>query len=501
MADEDNKINEDNKSEDLSAINDKNKNNTIKKISDKINSEKTQNDIKDFINSLLLVIIMIVPFIVINYGKRYYVDGKVLILYVSAVLIFVLLMLCKKITISLETKIALVFLATICISAIFSKYSSTALWGSIERHEGCVMFFVYIVLFIAASSYFTTSKKTMIAILTAGSFMSIYTVLQMFGIDPIQIKLYGSIVTPNTSIATIGNSNFVSTYLSMFLIIAVALYIYKKRIIYLVYSGILFLGFLAARTRGGWLSFAVLCVIGLVFVIKQKDKVIRSLIVIVTFIVLTFSLNIISDNKIFDRAKLSNIFEKTTEASANEESSNEESQNSEDKGTSVAQTSENETSAKEDSAKNDSSSDIKLLGSVSSRTNILRVTFKAFLKRPFLGEGPDTLGLRLKKDFSEEYYNHVTLYNEGIDKAHNEYLEYATSEGIFTLIAYLALTFTILFKLFKNRKNENNVIIFLGILMYMIQAFFNISVIMVAPLFWIMLGYGVKSIYNNSKEA
>ena len=51
-----------------------------------------------------------------------------------------------------------------------------------------------------------------------------------------------------------------------------------------------------------------------------------------------------------------------------------------------------------------------------------------------------------------------------------------------------------LYKLYYKRKNEDFVIIMLGILAYLIQAFANISVIMVAPLFWILLGYAFKKI-------
>lgn len=486
--------------------------NFIKSIYNKsinyINLETTQRDIGDFIKSLLFVVVTIVPFVVIKYGQRYYVDPKKMLLYASAIIIFVAMMLSKKIKIRREIEVALVFLGTICVSAIFSSFSTTAIWGSVERREGCVMFFVYIILFIAASSFFSIGKKSINVILSAASIMSLYTILQMFKIDPLQNYLYGKIVTPDTSIATIGNSNFVSSYLCIFLVIALGLYIYKKKLIYLFYSSVIFLGFLGARTRGGWLTFAFVAVIALIFIIKNKERLIRTGIVCITFIVLGFGLNAVTDGMIYNRAKLSNILEKTEQASEEEQdkqvkqnSQNEETSQNEQISQSDQSSQGSEENKLEESSDEKNNSSIKLLGSFSSRANILKVTFKAFLSKPLLGEGPDTLGQRLKRDFSSEYNEHARLYNEGIDKAHNEYLEYATSGGIFTLLSYLVLVGMILFKLFKQRKNDESVILFLAILMYLSQAFFNISVIMVAPIFWILIGYAVKVIYEtNSKE-
>ena len=78
---------------------------------------------------------------------------------------------------------------------------------------------------------------------------------------------------------------------------------------------------------------------------------------------------------------------------------------------------------------------------------------------------------------------------------YNEYLEYATSCGIFTLISYLTLVIMIGVKLIKRRKNEKYIIMLMPIIGYLVQAVTNISVPMVAPLFWILLGYAVQQIY------
>lgn len=436
------------------------------------------------INMYLYFVVAVMPFLLIKFGSRYYVDAKVVSLFYVGIVIFNLIAISRKTQIRIEHKIALGFLFTICLAAIFSSYPGTVILGSVERREGLAMYFVYIILFIAASNFLEVTQKSIYIILSAASLMSVYTVIQMFGIDPIQVSLYGKIVTPTTSIATIGNSNFVSSYLCMFIFLAMGLFILKKKYIYLGFSTVIFLGLLAAKTRGGWITFAVVSVIGLVLIIKKKDCLIRAGIMVLVFIVAFFGLNYFSDNQITDRAKLSNIFktEESTQESTGEQ--NTESDNS------------NESNVTSASNKEGDTEDVELVGSASSRMHILEVAFKVFKNRPLLGEGPDTLGLTIKDNYNEDYKIHASKYNEGMDKAHNEYLEYAASDGIFTVLLYLALVGMIVFKLFKNIKSDKVKIVLLAVLAYLVQAAVNISVIMVAPLFWILLGYAVKMIYD-----
>jgi putative inorganic carbon (HCO3(-)) transporter len=60
------------------------------------------------------------------------------------------------------------------------------------------------------------------------------------------------------------------------------------------------------------------------------------------------------------------------------------------------------------------------------------------------------------------------------------------TQGIFSLIAYLSLYGTIIIKKIKSK--EKNIYLILPIIGYLTQAFFNISVIEVAPFFYISLG-------------
>jgi putative inorganic carbon (HCO3(-)) transporter len=73
------------------------------------------------------------------------------------------------------------------------------------------------------------------------------------------------------------------------------------------------------------------------------------------------------------------------------------------------------------------------------------------------------------------------------DKAHNIYLQMLVTNGIFALCAYCAVCLIIFLKGFKFKK-AFQIALFISFVGYCVQAFANISVIDVAPIFFIILG-------------
>ncbi len=80
-----------------------------------------------------------------------------------------------------------------------------------------------------------------------------------------------------------------------------------------------------------------------------------------------------------------------------------------------------------------------------------------------------------------------------IYKAHNEYLQILVTEGIFMFVTYLIFLGSIFYTGVKNIKNEKNknlivcslLLMFIG---YSVQAFFNISMTLIAPIFFMISG-------------
>ena len=81
-----------------------------------------------------------------------------------------------------------------------------------------------------------------------------------------------------------------------------------------------------------------------------------------------------------------------------------------------------------------------------------------------------------------------------VDKAHNEYLQIAITIGTPALLVYLLLLFKVYrraVQALKVANKQQKLIIFtlLAVITgYLVQAIFNISVVSVAPILWMLLG-------------
>ena len=75
------------------------------------------------------------------------------------------------------------------------------------------------------------------------------------------------------------------------------------------------------------------------------------------------------------------------------------------------------------------------------------------------------------------------------DKAHNEYLHIAVTTGIPSLLVYLTLIAQIVLKgLFRLKNCKIMLLLLSSVIGYMTAAFFIISVVSVAYVYWIFLG-------------
>ena len=135
----------------------------------------------------------------------------------------------------------------------------------------------------------------------------------------------------------------------------------------------------------------------------------------------------------------------------------------------------------------------------SNRIEIWKMTLKVIEKSPLIGCGVDALEYGVIKYAPDEVVDYIFRTGQYVDKAHNEYLHIAATMGIPALIAYLGFIGSICFSGIKNAfKNEKILILLIIITSYLIQAFFNISTIAVAPIFWFILG--ITANYINSKN-
>jgi putative inorganic carbon (HCO3(-)) transporter len=106
-----------------------------------------------------------------------------------------------------------------------------------------------------------------------------------------------------------------------------------------------------------------------------------------------------------------------------------------------------------------------------------------------LGAGPENLKEALKQTKNKRAIEYGVLTGHTVDKAHNDFLHIAAVSGTPALLFYIFFIFSLLVKQRKNIFNCSvQSTIALTVFAYLIQSLFNISVIAVAPLFWVLLG-------------
>ena len=118
-------------------------------------------------------------------------------------------------------------------------------------------------------------------------------------------------------------------------------------------------------------------------------------------------------------------------------------------------------------------------------------TFKIFPEFPILGSGPDSFAIR----FMAKYTNDIAAIGPLTlnDTAANVYLTMLINIGVVGLGTYLAFIIAQLKKGIKNT-NEYSAILLISIVCYLVQDCFNLSVVIVTPIFWLLMALHYRSI-------
>lgn len=336
-----------------------------------------------------------------------------------------------------------------CISAIFAYNKQVALFGMYNRYEGLLQICYYITMLFISSNIENKNKRYIIyTILFTGVIEVIYGFLQVMNYENINVQGKGVILARGM----ITNSNFYGTYMLICLGSSVGLFFDEternKKTIYYILSFIFIIGLLISNALSSIVGFICILIYLFIFVLVKK-KINKFITLLLTFIIITCGLTI--SNLTFAIDDLINTKNEILEISKG---------NFDDHfGT--------------------------------DRMYVWKKTFDIVPENLLNGIGIDNF-----------YYafngKPLTIYDGKInyDKVHNEYLQILITQGIFALLSYLILYLIISLKGIKNSYDKNQLYLILPVGGYLVQAFFNISVIEVAPLFYILLGllYDRKSI-------
>ncbi len=344
----------------------------------------------------------------------------------------------------------LVYFILLCISVLFALDKSIAIQGRIFRNEGLITIIMYFLLFLAARSIKKINIHFLNYVLLSALIVSVYGILQYFTIDPIVRDATRVIWPSNIAFSTIGNPNFLGTYLVLMIPIAVHCYVIENNYFSLFVFTSLFTCLLVTMTRGVWLGclFSMFLYFSLLWFNRKRYtiNVSRIFILLLCMLLSVIVINIVSSNELFNR-----FFSIRSE--------------------------------------------VILLINNESTTNI--GSYRWFLwtrvielikQKPWFGYGIENMLIPFMNAYRTDIAN-ILKVKIAFDKAHNEYLNIAVSSGIPSLIAYLTFVGLCLRTgILRLKENPVYIALFASVIGYLVQATFNISVVSVAYVFWIFLG-------------
>lgn len=326
------------------------------------------------------------------------------------------------------------------ISTIFAKQKEVALWGFSNRYEGLVSIVYYFSVMIL-TSFLDKDYKKIIAncILLSGVVHCFYAIIQeieWFKVDKLSRLWITGFIT---------NPNFFGSYMIICFSYAIGLFIdengKKKKVLYFIYSLLFIVGTLISNSMS--------CIVGMIcvlivffihsFIHKKFIKTIPILIAlgfVIAFAILTGMGTVVKD--------LVNFGYETNQITQGNVD--------EHYGT--------------------------------HRIYIWKETLKVVPNYLVHGVGIDGFFYAFgDKPLSIHFARKLVF-----DKAHNEYLQVLITQGIFALISYICMYGLIVIGGIKNSLKNKEIYLLLPVLGYLVQAFFNISVIEVAPIFYIAMG-------------
>ncbi|MGM9850502.1 MAG: O-antigen ligase family protein [Bacilli bacterium] len=402
--------------------------------------------------------------ILFTYKKIKYIDyskGYIVFLILNILVLITMFIFKKikkqKINLNITDIFLLLIIIFSIISVIFSINKNVSIFGFKGRYEGLLTILYYFSIYLISTNIEKKYKKIIIYfLLFIGIINTIYAVFQILEIKGIMIRYNNK---KPWATGFVNNPNFYGILTLLCISYSIGLFIDEERIQSKIIYGLLIFIFMIGLLISNGLSSLVGLIIVLIYILIYiiKNKKLKEFIIII-LILLTSILLITKADKttlIKDLVKTKNETIEITKGNLNDKYG-------------------------------------------TNRVFIWKNTIKRVPHHILTGAGIDNFyyafGEKPLKDNKWTY-----------DKAHNEYLQILITEGIFALISYLLLFGWITIKGTINNYKNKEIYLILPVIGYLVQAFFNISVIEVAPFFYISLGLLVdrgisneKSKYNNT---
>ena len=369
--------------------------------------------------------------------------GEIFLLILNIVVLIILFII-NKIKKRLKFNITDIFLLLMVIfgiiSVIFAVKPKVALFGFSGRYEGFFQLLYYYSVYLLSTFVDKKYKKIVVyGLLFCGLVEAVYAILQKTQWLIVITQFHHK--SPWAT-AFITNPNFFGSLMILCLSFSLGLFIDLNKFYFKIINGLLvflfMVGLLMSNTLSALVGLFVVFIYILVYVIKQKKF--KDFMIII-FILLSTSVLIHVSKKTY---LLEDIIIK-----------------------------KNQTVDIAHGKMDDSYG--------SNRIYIWKNTLKVVPENFWNGVGIDNYYYAFGK-------KPLSMKGWFFDKAHNEYLQILVCEGIFALVSYLLLFGWVTIKGMINSFKNKEIYLVLPVIGYLVQAFFNISVIEVAPFFYISLG-------------
>ena len=405
------------------------------------------------LNKVLICLVCLLPLIYLPFDFMF--SNTLLKTFYIYLCSTIIVFLCCKIGYKKIDKIDIFLIAFYLLNLLslcFSVDKKLSIYGNTysARYDGIIMLSSYLLIYYASKYYYQINKIDVSMFFVSGTIVCLIGIYQFVTFSQSNTNLP---YTETVLRSTLGNSNFVGSYLTLFIPALITMYFLKGKFRYLLLSAIFLATLVLSTARSAWVGIALFLPFLIIFLIKnfEKKQLKNYIIILICFILIcvaTIALEQITGNHIITH-KLSTLVQ-----------------------------------------------DIINLGHFnislemgSARLKIWDMVFNVIKNKPILGTGPETLPLGLATYSHESFTRWINESSTFIDKAHNDYLHIAACTGIPSLVFYIIFLILILNSFRKSMFKNKIAFIFFGtIFTYIVQAFFNISVISVAPVFWFVLG-------------
>ena len=416
---------------------------------------------KKILNIVTLCILLIVPFLkffsmnleAFGVLRNYDVINPAIPLFVAVpFLIFVYIedIIRTKRKLDIYDYLLYILIIVGIISTVFSIDKNLAIFGKNLRHEGLLSIVSYYLLFINWKINGTKEdiKKYIKLLVIITIVNSIYSLLQIYTPFKFIIRYQNDVKMAS---CMCGNPNFFGSLIVTVMSIVICNFIMdkkinKKEILIII---LMFVALINSQSTGPFLTFVITIIFLVIFLKKKNNLVIKKLIILIAILIFTYT-SVYFVNKIgfkSDRCEMCDI-EETVKSGG------------------------------------------------TGRLTIWKNSIDIVRDYPIVGVGFDNFYLAYPNPDINDAITYVITngvmkpkinYILIFDNAHNVYLHTLVSTGFLGVIPYLLLCLLVFIEGLHS-KNKLVILLLSGFVAYSVQAFANISVVQVAPIYYLIMG-------------